>query len=490
MQAQHLRNWPELFYRYVAVVTSSDCRPYLIAWRLEGKRVVIVGGGDIGEGKLETLLRSGADLVVIDPNPTPRILDLAAAGHTTLRLRKAKRRDFIGAAFVISATGNSSTNEWVSKWARRAGAIVNAVDDPSLCDVTIPAIVERGPATIAITTNGATPAGARFLREELSRDLPQDIGELLEHATIARETLRSSGQYRYDYAAWRQLFFEPGLEAIKHGRTTSLNEIRTRFTAEFAQSATPLRSGRITLVGAGPGGADLITIRGARALAEADVVLYDRLADPDLLALAPAAATRIPVGKGKGHGMRQEDISSLLIEHARSGSHVVRLKGGDPFIFGRGSEEVEAAVRAEIPVDIVPGLSSAAAAATLAHIPLTDRRVASGFAVVSGHRATSDDYDWDAFASDQLTLVALMAASTADVVASRLISGGRQLQTPVAFVHHAGTAHEQVAVTTLDAVLVSGCPFDSPTVMIVGDVAAQARRSTDLGIDLAPGFRG
>jgi len=458
-------------------MADSAPRPYVMDWRLWDKRVVIVGGGQIGEGKIETLLASGADLVVIDPTPSERVVDLASAGRITLHQRRARRLDFRKTTLVVAATGDSETNAWCARWGRRFGAIINAVDEPALCDVTVPAVINRGPATIAITTNGRSPAGARFLREELSKAVPDDVGLLLEHAAAARDSLRHNGSYRYDYAAWRQLFFEPGLNAIEGHRTHALAEVRSRFLAEFSTATTPLRTGRITLVGAGPGGVDLITVRGANALREADVVLYDRLADPALLELAPAAAVRVPVGKGKGHGLAQEEISALLVDHARDGNHVVRLKGGDPFIFGQGAEEIDTALHAGIPVEVVPGLTSSVAAATLAGIPLTDRRVASGFAVVSGHRAGQDDYDWSAFASDELTVVALMAASTADRVAARLLEHGRKAQTPVAFVHRAGHSDEQIEVLSLGDVSLSGCPLASPTVMIIGDVAGFARMS-------------
>ncbi len=448
-----------------------------MAWRLWGKKVVVVGGGAIGEGKIETMLRTGAHLEVIDPTPSTRVVELAEAGTLVLKRRRVRRRDLRQATLVVAATGNHETNAWITRWGHRWGAIVNAVDDPDLCDVTVPAVLERGAATVAITTNGATPAGARFLREELTSAIPAEVGTLLDHAATARDHLRNSGDYRYDYAAWRQRFFEPGMDAIRSGRPTEIDAIRSQFEAEFAADSSETRPGKVTLVGAGPGGADLITIRGARALAAADVVLYDRLADPDLLALAPAAAIKLPVGKGKGHGPRQEEISDLLVRHALDGSHVVRLKGGDPFVFGRGNEEIEAATRRGIDVEVVPGLSSAIAAATLSRIPLTDRRHAASFTVLSGHRAGDGDYDWNTLARDDTTLVVLMAASTAREVAERLIAAGRRAETPVAAVHRAGFGDEQIEVLSLAEVSLVGCPLPSPCVMIIGTVAGLAKSS-------------
>jgi uroporphyrin-III C-methyltransferase len=292
---------------------------------------------------------------------------------------------------------------------------------------------------------------------------------------------------------WRELYFEPALDAVREHRHHALPELGHRLHAAFAPdpdpdgeggtqypadghrpARTPLRAGRVTLVGAGPGGADLITVRGARALAAADVVLYDRLADPELLDLAPPAAQRIPVGKGKGFGATQDDINALLVDHAADGSHVVRLKGGDPFVFGRGGEEVEACAAAGLTVEVVPGVSSALAAPALAGIAVTDRRAAASFTVVTGHRAddSGEATRWEALARSGDTIVVLMAATTASAVAHALLTGGRPSDEPVAFVHGAATADQDVVVSSLANTADEGCPLPSPTVMVIGPVVS------------------
>lgn len=233
-------------------------------------------------------------------------------------------------------------------------------------------------------------------------------------------------------------------------------------------------TGRVTLVGAGPGGADLITVRGASALARADVVVYDRLADPALLDLAPRRAMRIAVGKCKGAGASQDEINALLVHHARRGADVVRLKGGDPFVFGRGSEERDAVEAAGLPCDVVPGLSSSLAAAALVGIPLTHRGVSASFTVVSGHRIADAEHDWDALACSGATIVVLMGATTAAEIAEALLRGGRPADEPVAAVHRAGTADMDVDVFTLERMVLHGCPFPAPTVLIIGPVVAFA----------------
>ena len=459
-------------------------QPYLLAWRLRGRKVVVVGGGSIGTAKVETLLGTGAEIVVIDPTPSDRIEDLAAQGRVRAVRRKARPTDMCRAVLLVAATGDSAVNRRLRRWAKPWGAVVNAVDDRENCDVTVPAVVRRGPATIAITTGGATPAGARFVREELTalvRDaLPDDVTGLFEHAHAARSNLREAGAYRYDYAAWRQLYFEPGLAAVRSGRAHALDEVRRRFEAEFTHSTAPLRPGSVTLVGAGPGGVDLITVRGARALAAADVVVYDRLADPELLDLAPAAAERVPVGKGKGFGATQAEINALLIDRAKTGSHVVRLKGGDPFVFGRGGEEVDAAAAAGLDVTVVPGVSSALGGPALAGIPVTDRRLASSFTVMTGHLADTHAHDLSALAASSSTLVVLMAASTARSLAKALIAAGKDGAEPVAFIHRAGSTDQADERMTLSEVAEVGCPFPSPTVMVVGLVAAER---TDVALE-------
>ena len=233
--------------------------------------------------------------------------------------------------------------------------------------------------------------------------------------------------------------------------------------------------GTVTLVGAGPGGSDLVTVRGALALAVADVVVYDRLADPELLTLAPAGALLVEVGKSKGAGASQEGINAVLAEHALAGANVVRLKGGDPFVFGRGAEEIDALAADGVRCEVVPGISSALAAPALAGIPLTERGSAASFTVLTGHRIDDADHDWSALARSGSTLVVLMAASTSRSVADRLIEGGRALDEPVAVVHAAGTPLMRTALLDLERLRTQGCPFPSPCVIVVGEVAARVQ---------------
>ncbi|MGH9182597.1 MAG: uroporphyrinogen-III C-methyltransferase [Acidimicrobiales bacterium] len=455
----------------------SGHRGYLVCWRLAGKRVVVVGGGPVAEGKVAGLLDSGAELVVVSPRLTDQLAWLEAGGALRWVRRRVRRSDLRGAALVVAATGDRSVNDWVWRRAHRAGALVNCVDDPARCDVTVPAVVRRGPATVAVTTDGHSPAAARFLREELDRHLPPGTGELVARAAQARRQLRRRGEYRYDYYAWRQRFFEPGWEALATGGgTAAIEELARRLVAGFAHSPTPLRSGRVSLVGAGPGDPGLITVRGAAVLSRADVVLYDRLVAPEVVASAPPAAVRVPVGKGPGSGTDQARIEELAVAHARAGAHVVRLKGGDPYVFGRGAEEVAAVLGAGIPVEVVPGVSAATAVPEVAGIPLTRRGVASSFAVISGHRAGGEDYPWESLAAGVDTVVVLMGAATAATVARRLVEAGRPPGQGAAVVASGTTAHQQVEVTDLGTLATRGTALPAPVVLVVGDVVATRAR--------------
>ena len=260
-------------------------------------------------------------------------------------------------------------------------------------------------------------------------------------------------------------------------RLAELIGVRRRRGVAGVDSPAPRRFGRVILVGAGPGGVDLITVRGAAALATADVVVYDRLADPALLDLAPDQAERIPVGKAKGSGIEQDEINRILVERAERGAIVVRLKGGDPFVFGRGAEERAAVEAAGIPCDVVPGLSSALAAPALAGISLTRRGSAASFTVLSGHRIAEAGHDWDALARSASTLVVLMGASTAGEIATRLLEGGRCSDEPVAMICRAGSATERVALITLEELRDDGCPFGAPTIIVIGSAAGYAKVS-------------
>ena len=309
---------------------STEAKPhrgYVVSWRLAGRRVVVVGGGPAAEAKVTGLLGTGADVVVVAREVVARLEELAAAGAVTWVVRRVRRRDLRRAALVVVATGSEQTDAWVCRHARRAGALVNAVDDPGRCDVTVPAVVRRGPATVAVTTDGQSPAAARFLREHLSATLPAEMGEMVVQAASARAGLRRQGRYRYDYYAWKQRFFEPAMEAIAAGRGPGvLEELARRLVAGFG-APSPLRPGRITLV-AGAGNGRPLTQRAVEVLTEADVVIYEPGVPATVLDLAPVAAVRLPASAGSGAGGDGAELRRIVSHHAGTGAAVVHLATG------------------------------------------------------------------------------------------------------------------------------------------------------------------
>ncbi|HEV2767059.1 MAG TPA: NAD(P)-dependent oxidoreductase [Acidimicrobiales bacterium] len=302
-------------------------RGYVVSWRLAGRRVVVVGGGPAAEAKVTGLLGTGAEIVVVAPEVEARLEELAAAGAVTWVARRVRRRHLRRAALVVVATGTERTNAWVCRHAHRAGALVNAVDDPRRCDVTVPAVVRRGPATVAVTTDGQSPAAARFLREHLSAALPAEMGEMVAQAASARARLRRQGRYRYDYYAWKQRFFEPAVEAIAAGRGPGvLEELARRLVAGF-DAPSPLRPGGISLV-AGAGDDRPLGERATEVLAEADVVVYEPGVPATLLDLAPVGALRLPASAGSGAGGDAAQVGRMLRDHAGTGAAVVHLATG------------------------------------------------------------------------------------------------------------------------------------------------------------------
>jgi uroporphyrin-III C-methyltransferase/precorrin-2 dehydrogenase/sirohydrochlorin ferrochelatase len=320
-------------------------RGYVVSWRLAGRRVVVVGGGAAAEAKVTGLLDTGATIVVVAPEAVPRLQELASAGAVTWLRRRARRRDLRRTALVVAATGTERTDAWVCRHARRGGALVNAVDDPGRCDVTVPAVVRRGPATIAVTTDGHSPAAARFLREHLSAALPPEMGEMVARAASARVRLRRQGRYRYDYYAWKQRFFEPAMEAIAAGRGPAvLGELAHRLVVGF-DASSPLRPGRVSLV-AGTGHPGGLARRGAEVLAQSDVVVYEPGVPPAVLDLAPVAALRLPAAAGGEGGA--DDVERELVERAATGAAVVHVAAGPPFRLDPS--------RAGVAVEVVPAV--------------------------------------------------------------------------------------------------------------------------------------
>jgi len=441
---------------------------------LAGRRVLLVGGGVVAKRKADALMEAGADVVVGAPELEPELARAVAEGRLAHRPGPFHPGWLDGAWLVIAATDDPEVNAAVAREAEARRVWVNVVDDAPRCTFQVPARVERGPLQVAISSRGEAPMLARWLRERLETELDPALGDLAEWLGSKREALRS----RFPQTARRRQVIEalirgPAADALRNG---DLAEAEAAFAAALEEDTTP--RGRVILVGAGPGDPGLLTLRGLRALNQADVVLHDRLVSADVLALARRDAETIEVAKEAGtHHTTQQRIHELLIEHAKAGKTVVRLKGGDPFVFGRGGEELEA-LRAEgIPYEVVPGITAAVACGAYAGIPLTHRDHAQSVRLVTAHcRNSIDTLDWAALAQERQTLAVYMGVQGLDTIRDRLIANGRAPTTPFALVENGSRANQRVVLGTLADLPERALAekVRSPALLILGEVAGLA----------------
>jgi uroporphyrin-III C-methyltransferase/precorrin-2 dehydrogenase/sirohydrochlorin ferrochelatase len=452
--------------------------------RLRGKRVLVVGGGEGAAAKVRLLLPTGAATVVIAREPCDELTELAAAGRIVLHQRKFTSSDLARTHLCIVADAISA--ETIAAEAAAAGVLVNVVDRPEMSDFTVPAIVDRAPVTVAIGTHDGAPSLARDLRTRIELALPPGVATLAQICRDWRPVVAAALPDRMH----RERFWSAVIDgaeaqaALEGDRAEAERLLAARLST--ARSHHPARSvGHATLVGAGPGDPELLTLRAVRAMKRADVVLYDALIDPAILELARREARRINVGKRCGrHAMKQTAINRLLLHLAQSGAHVVRLKGGDPMVFGRGGEELDCLRVAGVPVEVIPGVTAACAAAARLSLPLTHRRIARSLHFVTGHGDddTVPAHDWVALARSGGTIAAYMASRTLPTVAARLMAAGLPATTPAVAVENASRPDEQQLFASLNELpeLLAGQGFSGPTLVLIGDVVALAQKNTVL----------
>ena len=442
---------------------------------LSRRAVLVVGGGAVAERKVAALLGAQAQVTVNAPTLTPQLQRWVAAGRIAHR-RDAFREAWLERVWlVVAATSDAELNRLIATFAELRRVFVNVVDDAALSSFHVPAVVDRAPLIIAISSGGEAPMLARLLRERLETLLDHSLGAL---ATLAGR-LRRRIRLRHPEMAARRRFYEslfagPVATLLRQGRPEA-----ARRAAELALAAAPAApAGSVVLVGAGPGDPGLLTLRALRALNEADVILHDRLVSDEVLELARRDAERIEVGKQAGnHHTTQDDIHALLLQHARAGRRVVRLKGGDPFVFGRGGEELEFLRAHDIPYEVVPGITAAVACAAYAGVPLTHRDHAQSVRFVTAHcQSSHDSLDWAALAQERQTLAIYMGVGELGMMQARLIAHGRAPSTPFALVENGSRAGQRVITGTL-ANLAERAVFHavrSPALLILGEVAALA----------------
>ncbi|HBS42979.1 MAG TPA: uroporphyrinogen-III C-methyltransferase [Oceanospirillales bacterium] len=431
---------------------------------------IIIGGGQVAARKVRTLVASGASVTVIAPSVTDDIQVLASEGKLTLELRPAGTDEIYQAgSYVVLATDDEQVNALQAQRARQAGALVCRTDEPDGNDFIFPAVVDRSPLTVAISTSGATPALTRSVRERIEAFLPQDYSILARWMEDLRSRLRSEGSQHDRANFWRQWMRSQAPEQILARRP----DIAQAITDDLLSGKEPDR-GEVFLVGAGPGDPDLLTFRALRLIQMADVVFYDRLVGERIIDLLPAAAEKFYVGKARSdHAVPQDDINQLLVDEALKGKRVLRLKGGDPFIFGRGGEEIEQISASGIPFQVVPGITAASGCASYAGIPLTHRDHAQSVRFVTGHlRNGTCNLPWNELIHPSQTLVIYMGLVGLPYICEQLIAHGMPADTPVALVEKGTLPDQKVHTGTLASMpgYVEGREIHAPTLTIVGSV--------------------
>lgn len=440
--------------------------------RISNQPCLVVGGGATATRKVELLLQAQAQVTVVSPTVTERISQWITEGRVTHRATVFTSTDLQNCRLVIATTNDITVNEQVSTLAQQQGIFVNVVDQPELCSFIVPSIVDRSPVQIAVSTGGASPVLARLLRARLETMIPSAYGQLANFVASFRDKVKQLLPIDKRRGFWETVLQGHIAELLMSGHTGAATKALEDLLAK--QATTPEKQGEVYLVGAGPGDPDLLTFRALRLMQQADVVLYDRLVAPEIVNLVRRDAELIYVGKEPNyHPVRQEEINQLLSRLAKTGKRVLRLKGGDPFLFGRGGEEIETLMEEGIAFQIVPGVTAALGAAAYAGIPLTHRDFAQSCLFVTGHlKDNSIDLNWTALVQPQQTVVIYMGLRALAPICQQLIQHGMAVDKPAALVQKATTADHRVLVGTIGTLptIVEEAQVNLASLIIIGEV--------------------
>jgi uroporphyrin-III C-methyltransferase/precorrin-2 dehydrogenase/sirohydrochlorin ferrochelatase len=443
-----------------------------IFMKIKGRRCVVVGGGEVAARKVTMLLKAGAEVHVISPELHHELADLVAAG-TIRHLPSLFDASQLGEArLVIAATDDEATNRAVFVAADSRHIPVNVVDSPDLCTFTMPSIVERHPITIAISSGGTAPVLARMIRARIETLVPASYGRLAALAAEFRDRVKA----RFANTQERRIFWEGVFQGPIGERVLSGQEASAREALKSALvgDADALNHGEVYLVGGGPGDPDLLTFRALRLMQQADVCVYDKLVSKEVIELVRRDAELIYVGKARDqHTLPQEEINDLLVRLAKEGKRVLRLKGGDPFIFGRGGEEIETLMQHGVPFQVVPGITAANGVSAYAGIPLTHRDHAQSCVFTTGHlKDGTVNLDWPSLVRPNQTVVIYMGLVGLDEICKQLIAHGMDASTPAAVVQQGTTVRQKVVVADLATLAdsVHAADMKPPCLTIVGDV--------------------
>lgn len=438
-------------------------------------RCLIVGAGEVAARKLELVLKTSAQVTVVAPDVFSTVRQLADLPQVSLHEREFDADDLTGINLVFVATDKAAVNQQVHDLATAQGILVNVVDNTPLCKFITPSIIDRSPIIIAMSSGGVAPVLLRYLRQKLESFIPANVSRLGEFSERFRNkvkrTLSSVTARRY---FWEEVLDGDIAEDIVNNKTVQAEE---KFEQALTAAATDSKlTGEVYLVGAGPGDPDLLTFRALRLMQKADVVVYDRLVSKDILELVRRDAEKIYVGKKRSHHtLPQDDINQLMVEEAKKGNRVVRLKGGDPFIFGRGGEEIQTLVENGIGFQVVPGITAASGAGTYAGIPLTHRDHAQSVVFATGHlKNNTIDLNWPGLAQPNQTIVFYMGLTGLPIICEQLIAHGLPSDTPIALIESATCENQRVITGTLANITENEltATVKPPTLIIVGGVVS------------------
>ena len=449
---------------------------------LKGRNILVIGGGEIALRKVRLVQEASAIITIVAKDFCPDLLEMDAQDKKhgcnglvliTAGYEHQHMLDLPNIVMVIAATNDRDLNRLVSEHAQAANILSNVVDDPKFSTVIFPSIVDRSPIQIAISSGGDAPVLVRLLRTRFEALLPAGMSKLGSLAGSFRERVKvkfSNGADRK--AFWEEVFHGPIAE---QAYANNLDEAE-RLLAHKLESTDEFKTGEVYLVGGGPGDPDLLTFKALRLMQQADIVLYDRLVSKEVLNLVRRDATRIYVGKTAGdHPVTQDNINQKLVDYALEGNRVVRLKGGDPFIFGRGGEEIETLAEQGIPFQVVPGITAASGCASYAGIPLTHRDYAQSVRFIAGHlRSGKMDLNWPELVQPNQTLVFYMGLNGMETICEQLKQHGLDAQTPAALIEKGTTDRQQVFIGDLDSLpdIVRKAGAKAPTLIIVGHVVS------------------
>lgn len=440
---------------------------------LSGRKCLVIGGGNIAFRKIRQLLKAGGKVTVVSPELCQEIKTMLDEKKIRYIKSGFQPDQIAGMTLVIAATDNDEVNRQVSEVSQKHNIPVNVVDNPGLCTFIMPSIVDREPVQIAISTGGASPVLARLLRARLETMIPASFGKLAELMGKSREKVRK----RFPVMRERRRFWEhilqgPIAEMLFAGQDKAALKALEKEILDENKSISS--HGEVYLVGGGPGDPDLLTFRALRLMQQADVVLYDRLVAPEVVELVRKDADRIYVGKKRDqHALPQEEINKLLVKLARKGKRVLRLKGGDPFIFGRGGEEIDTLSSEGIPFQVVPGITAAGGCASYAGIPLTHRDYAQSCIFVTGHlKDGSMNLNWDALVQPKQTIAVYMGTHGLDILCNELIKRGLSENLPAAIVQRGTTQQQRVYTGTLKTLpeFPRQNEIKPPSMIIIGEV--------------------